>query len=149
MEAKRKMDELKKILAAKLEKEGWDSIRQFTMRSRIPLSQETTRRAFGESDKPLEPASVAVIARYLGFSPEEIKGFLRDYTEDDDLWQMIGREDTRYTVTDLAVLEAFKTLAEHGTPATLKSLADHMDLLAKTIEVDIREHTDKLRRRLS
>jgi hypothetical protein len=49
-EAKKKAAALQKLLSDRMSDEGFQNIRQFHMESRIPLSQETIRRAFSDTD---------------------------------------------------------------------------------------------------
>lgn len=145
-ELRKKANDLRDMLTRKLNSQGWDSIRQFTQKSGVPYSQETTRRAFTESEKPLEPATLAIICRHLGYSPEDIKSILRDYTDDEHLWPLIGRQDTKMTIYDQALMLAVEQITKDH-PELLRSLADYLDLLAASTGADVKEHTEKLRRK--
>ena len=140
--------ELKKLLNRQLENEGWESLRQFTSGSKIPLSAETIRRAFMAQDyKNMEPMSLAIICRYLNFTPDEIRDMLKTYTNDNVLWPMIGKGDgVRLSVYDQALLGAAKTIAGDDKER-MTMLADQFDLMARAVGVDVSEYTRQIRRR--
>ncbi len=63
------------IFQEKLE-ENYENIGDFVKRSRIPISMETIRRLITDHT-PVNTTSLIIIAKYLGFSNQEISDILR------------------------------------------------------------------------
>ena len=91
--------------------------------------------------------SLAVICRYLNFTPDEIRDLLKTYTNDTVLWPMIGKGDgVRLSVYDQALLAAAKTIAGDDKER-MTILADQFDLMARAVGVDVSEYTRQIRRK--
>lgn len=137
--------ELYKIMLDRMHAEGWENIRQFTVGSRVPFSLETVRRMFSECDyKNISPPTVAVIARHLGFKTNEIKDILKDYTDDEEFWRMIG-ETSPLTADQEAIVGVFDAFMSAGGEATA-TFFSQIDLVAKMYNVDIADQMDRLKR---
>ncbi len=146
MGGKRRAADLRKLLGEKLNKEGFENIRQFCISTRIPLSAETVRRGFVDTGKELEPFSLVILCRYLNFTSDEIRDILKGYTDDKDIWPLLGKSSRgQLTVLEDAIIRAVKAIRE-AKPEYLASLADYIDLLATAAGVEVTEHTDKLRK---
>jgi hypothetical protein len=89
--------EKRNVLLEKL-RENWDTISDFFRQTRIPLSQETVRRALYENEK-VSALTFIVLAKYLGYSPVEIRGLLK---KPDDY--VISRGEERRYASELADL---------------------------------------------
>lgn len=93
-------EELLSILRNRLEDEGWDSIRNFTISNQktMCISVETTRRVFGfmtTDHKGIEAYTLANVMLHLNFSRTQIRDALKQYTNDNLMWRLIGGEDER------------------------------------------------------
>jgi hypothetical protein len=89
--------EKKNVLLEKL-RENWDTISDFFRQTQIPLSQETVRRALYENER-VSALTFIVLAKFLGFSPVEIRGLLK---KPDDF--VISRGEERRYAAELADL---------------------------------------------
>ena len=147
-EAKKKAAALKKLLSDRMSDEGFQNIRQFHMESRIPLSQETIRRAFSDTDyyKAMETSTLIIICVHLGYKPDEIREILVNYTDDKYFHKLIGKQPKEVLSTfDDALLKATTEIVK-GNPSAPKLVADMLDFVAATSSVDVTIHTDKIRR---
>lgn len=105
--------ELYKVMYDKLIEQGWENVRRFTDASGVPYSLETTRRLFNECTyKGIAPATIAVIARYLGFTPTEIRGLLKEYTTDEEIWPMIGVGENQLSKDEEYWVQLYHELSE-------------------------------------
>jgi len=142
---KKKVDkELYEVLHNKMLESGWDSVRSFTNGSKVPFSVETTRRIFNECDyKGLAPTTVAIVAKYLGFTTNEIRDLLRDYTTDRDLWPLIGDSTTRLSTEEEAMVTIYNAIKDKK-PELVTTIAEQIQTLCKLAGVDVSEQTKKL-----
>ena len=130
----------------KLKCEGWENIRQFTDGAKVPFSLETTRRLFSDhDDKNVAPITIAIVGRHLGFTPKEIKGFLKKYTTDQDIWPMLGESETPLTQDEEALLKAYRALKD--TERARGFIADQLDMVAMAVSIDVSKYTKIIRRK--
>jgi len=148
-EARRKAQELQKLLTDRMSSEGHENLRKFHIGSRIPLSPETVRRAFTDTDyyKAMEPMTLVIICQHLNFKPDEIREILANYTDDKYLHKMIGKQPKEtLSVFDEAVLAAVREIVK-ASPESTEHLANGLEILAWGAGVDIGAHTGTIRRR--
>ncbi len=132
---------LYEILHKKLIEGGWENIRRFTDGSKVPFSVETTRRLFSEcSYKGVAPATIAIVAKYLGFSANEIRDLLREYTTDRDLWPLIGDSTNRLTKEEEATIALTNRLKEQNIDA-YDSVLSHIETVGKMVGINVDEVT--------
>lgn len=139
---------LYKILSDKMRDEGWANCRQFTLGTKIPLSVETTRRAFDPCEhKGLEALTIAMIAAHLNFTSAEIAHLLKTYTTDDFLWKLIqvgGGESL--TPMEACVLAACRVIMAVG-PSAIAMLASQLEMVASAVGCDVSQYTGNLKKR--
>lgn len=136
----------RELMERRLHAEGWDNIRQFAMRSGVPFSVETARRIFnGSPDKQIEPATIAICCRYLGMKSDEIRAILQDYTEDKEIWRLIGSDGEELSPVELSVLTATRMIMKKS-PSSIGKLAEYLDTLGKSVGVNVASHVEGLRR---
>ena len=143
----KKDEQLRAKLIFKLASEGWENPRQFHLGSGVArkFSIETTRRAFNPCDyKSMEPATLLVICKYLNFTPNEIRDILKDFTDDKEIWPLIGEGGATLTPQEEAVVEVFRMIRV-AKPELLPNLADMLDLLALPAGIDCKALTNRLR----
>lgn len=148
-DAKRKAAELNKLLLARLVDEGYKNVRQFHMESKIPLSPETVRRAFGDVDyyKAMEESTLIMVCTHLNYRADEIRDILVKYTDDKYFHKIIGKQPANtLSPLDDAVTKAMSDIIKVN-PGSVKLLADMLDFLAMGSGIDVTVHTDKIRRR--
>lgn len=143
--AKKPITELQKKLRVRLEKEGWDNISHFSMKSGIQYSMETVRRAFNTQDygKKLEPATLATIMFHLGFQPKEIKESLAMYTDDTALHKIISEIDLQLTPTEQSFIGAYRAITK-VKPDITKHLAGFFVMVGDCCKIDVSAYTDQL-----
>ncbi len=121
--------ELHSILYDKMLDSGWTSIRSFTEGSNVPMSIETVRRVLSDVEKKgIAPVTIAIISKYLGFNPNEIKELLQTYTEDDDIWRLIGDHSNSMTQDEQAMQNIYHKIKQSGGDA-LSQFTTHLSLL--------------------
>jgi hypothetical protein len=143
----KKDEQLRAMLVHKMASEGWENPRQFHLGSGVArkFSIETTRRAFNPCDyKTMEPSTLLVICKYLNFSANEIKGILKNFTDDQELWPLLGDGATALTTQEEAIVEVFR-LIRAAKPEILPNIADMLDLMAMTAGVECKTLTNRLR----
>ena len=139
-------NELRTIMSQKLRDEGWDNIKQFMVSTKVPFSLETVRRAFNACDyKNLEASTLAIIMKYLNYTPNEIKHLLMTYTSDRDLVELIGDGGHEYTLYEQRLVEAYRAIIK-ANPSLSAALADQIDLVGRLAGVSTKKYTDALRR---
>jgi len=146
MTGPKKVDkELYQILYQRMIDQGWDNIRRFTAGSKVPFSIETKRRLFNECDyKSVAPITIAIVARYLDFTNEEIRELLQKYTTDRDVWPLIGDSDERLTNEERAWLELFSSISKNSK--LKENIFDQIEMLADLSGEDVSEQLKILRR---
>jgi DNA-binding transcriptional MerR regulator len=131
------MKELKKRM-----ERDYDNVSDFHRRSRVPVSYETCRRFFIEGQK-IAFSNFLAILLYLGFSPSEIKSFLKApdkfVVEDDhqlckDIVHIIGESTITLNAEEKAILSAYAKLKE--TPC-IEYVAESAKMCAKAHNVNI------------
>ena len=136
--------QLNEILRERMLSEGWDTIPEG---SKVPFSLETTRRIFNDKEYlTVAPHTIAVVARYLGFEPNEIRDLLREHTKDKDLWPMIGDSVERITEDEKALIGCYQKIAEKSRKVALCALVPQLELIAALVKADITEDIDRLKR---
>lgn len=148
-EAKRKATELRKLLWDRMVSEGYENVRKFHIKSRIPLSPETVRRAFSDVDyyKAMETSTLIIVCVHLNFKADEIREILVNYTDDKYFHKLIGKQPTEtLSVLDEAVVRATAEIIK-ANPEAQGYLASTLDFMADCAGVDVSIHTDKIRRR--
>ena len=143
----KKEEKLRSLLVLKMASEGWENPRQFHLGSGVArkFSIETTRRAFNPCDyKSMEPSTLLVICKYLNFSPSEIKGILKDFTDDREIWPLLGDCSVSLTTQEEAMVEVFRMIRA-AKPEILPNIADMLDLMAMTAGVECKALTNRLR----
>lgn len=122
--------QLYKIMHDKMLEQGWENVRRFTEASGVPFSLETTRRLFNECTyKGIAPATIAIIARYLGFSTAEIRNLLREYTTDEEIWPMIGVDDGKLSKDEEHWLQLYHELS--ANPDLYQAVITQIDSACK------------------
>jgi len=138
--------ELKKKLVRRLTDEGYDSVREFLRKTRVPFSLETIRRAFNECDyKNIESSTLAIVLKYLNYTHNEIKHILTEYTDDKELVQLIGDTGEQYDMYEQRLVQAYRVIIK-AAPDMGPVLADQLDLIGRVARVDTAGITDILRR---
>jgi hypothetical protein len=138
--------DLYEIMWKKMQQQGWQTIRHFTEGSHVPFSVETTRRMFSKCDyKNIAPATVAIIAKYLGFTPQEIRDLLREYTNDKDLWPLIGEGSNALSPEEEAVLSVYRKVVECD-PSMREHMASSASLYASSCNIDLSYEIGMLKR---
>lgn len=148
MDDKQKRQEIIKIASQRLQEQGWDNVSHFADKSGVPYSMEAVRRAFTDTGekKVLSPATLAVVLRYLNFSLKEIKDILQTYTKDNEIWRLIGEDDSEsLTKEEKALIAAYREITQDRKDMISK-LADQMKLLSEIAGKDISRHTDLMSR---
>jgi hypothetical protein len=143
----KKEEVLRALLVKKMAAEGWDNPRQFHLGSGVSrkFSIETTRRAFNPCDyKTMEPSTLLVICKYLNFSANEIKEILKTYTDDKEIWPLLGDSSESLTTQEEAIVEVFRMIRA-AKPEILPNIADMLDLMAMTAGVECKALTNRLR----
>jgi hypothetical protein len=133
------MRELKKRM-----ERDYDNVSDFHRRSRVPVSYETCRRFFIEGQKIAFSNFLALLI-YLGFSPSEIKSFLKApdkfVVEDDhqlckDIISIIGESEITLNAEEKAILSAYAKLK--GSPC-VQYIAEAAFMCCKAHNMDIDE----------
>ena len=143
----KKEEQLRALLVNKMAAEGWENPRQFHLGSGVArkYSIETTRRAFNPCDyKSMEPSTLLVICKYLNFSANEIKDILKNYTDDKEIWPLLGDGATALTTQEEAMVEVFRMIRA-AKPEILPNIADMLDLMAMTAGIECKALTNRLR----
>lgn len=134
------------IMKDRMSVEGWDTIRRFTEGSKVPFSLETTRRIFNEKEyESVAPTTIAIVARYLGFKPNEIRDLLKKYTDDKDLWPMLGDSEGRITEDEQAIVDCYKKITE-AKSGIGEVLVRQLEFVAMIAGVDITAEVHRLKR---
>lgn len=108
-------------------KENYENIGDFMKRSKIPVSMETVRRLITDR-KPVNTTSLLMIAKYLGFTNEEIRDILlkpNDYILRDakemkfvkDFISLMGFGGVEISDHDKILLGSMQELAKISRPA--------------------------------
>jgi len=138
--------ELKKKLSRRLIDEGYDSVRGFLHKTKVPYSLETIRRAFNDCDyKNIEVSTLVVVLKYLNYTPNEIKQIVTEYTDDKDLVALIGDTNVEYSMYEQRLVEAYRMIME-ADPGIGPVLADQLNLVGRAARVNVSEFTEVLRR---
>lgn len=137
--------ELKKMLRDRLDSEGWDNVRAFCKQTKIPISSETVRRALHDEYTSLEPASMAIICRYLRFTNAEIRDILKTYTSDRDLWRMISDDPEHLSIYEVAVAKAYRKIVG-ARGEFIGKIAYYLEVIGEAAAVDIKQEIGLLRR---
>jgi hypothetical protein len=106
--------------------ENYENIGDFMKRSLAPVSMETVRRLVTEG-KPVNTTSLIMVAKYLGFTNEEIRDILLspgDYILKDakdlryaaDFVSLMGYGAEALTEHDKIVLDAFRNIRKENPP---------------------------------
>jgi DNA-binding transcriptional MerR regulator len=114
--------EKRSVLLERL-RENWDTISDFFRQTGIPLSQETVRRALYENEK-VSTLTFIVLAKYLGFSPAEIRGLLKkpdDYVISrgkerryaSELADLIVERENAFTQREDALIQCVRIVTAH------------------------------------
>jgi hypothetical protein len=137
-----------KMMNARLVAEGWDTVTQFTQKSKVPYTVETVRRGFVDCGvKQLSADTLAVILRYLNYSRGEIKEILETYTDDTEMTKLIGDDASSTLTADQAAwVEIFNKL-EAGRPGLAAQMVGQIELAAKLANIDITEEAKVIGRK--
>lgn len=136
------------IFRDKLEKEGWNSIRHFTMakQSSMKLTSETTRRLFIECDyKSFEASTVANVALHLNFTRLEIKDILQKYTNDTLIWRLIGDDGESLSTDEASIISMLRKVAAKSNDI-YHSVAMVIGTMADGLGIDVSEEIGRLRK---
>lgn len=122
----------------------YHTLQDFKKRTGCKLSAETIR-AHIYNARPASAPILMLLAKHLDFTPAQIRQMLID-CGDTDFHQLLAADDAseRLSTADRALLAAVHTITEQR-PEHLKTIADHLDLIAAACGVRIDEHTVKLR----
>ncbi len=119
---------MKKNLLLDKMRENFDDLADFVKRSHMPVSMETVRRALYEG-KAISIPSLILIAKYLRFTPNEIKQIIQD-AGDVDFSELIGDQNTILQPWEKAILEASRQIVDKKGKAALNVIADQLALVA-------------------
>jgi hypothetical protein len=87
-----------------------------------------------------------IIAKYLGFSPKEIKGMLIKQGET-DFSSLIGDSvEKPIEASDTALIEAVRKITSKD-PTLINSIAHNLELAARASDVDISQQLSRLKRK--
>jgi hypothetical protein len=134
-----KKNEMFRLLEHRMQEQGWSNITHFTHGSKIPYSVETVRRAFSDQGRrQLSSDTLAILCRYLGMNKQEIREFLKTYTDDNELWKLIGDEGEgiQLDIDEQAFLDIFRKIKSQRADVS-DLIADNLSFLAKSIGIDI------------
>jgi len=131
----------------RISEEGWSSTRQFCLNAGFDLSGETVRKLVNALDFQVEPATLAIILRALNYTHDEIRSMLQEFTDDKDLWPMIGGGKRVFNIYEESVRQAVNTIMDAGKEDAGNLIADQIDIVARAFGVDVSEHTNKIRRK--
>lgn len=136
---------LYKILTDRLHSQGWDNNTHFARSSGIPYTRETTSRAFEKhSSRHIANDTLATVLKFLNYKPMEIKEFLKEYTDDNEIWPMIQIDGPELTKQEEAILDMTRQLGNEQ--AYLGYLANQFEMLAKAAGLDFTNQIAILRR---
>lgn len=140
-------------LNTRLAMEGWENVRQFTLKSGVAktMSGETVRRAFAaHQEKDFAPITLANILQALNYNPAEIKEIFSRHFPDVDMKQVFigGAAEAKEVLTmqEAAVLGLYRRFASAARPEVNADLANSLDMIAKIAGVPSTDLTDRLRR---
>lgn len=133
------------ILMRRLEGQGGNNLWHFSHTSGIPFSHDVVRRCFGEHQKQVDVSSLAAVMLCLNYTHAEIKTLLRDYTNDDIMWRLIGPDTEGVTFDEQAMLYAYRKLVAKR-PELRNNIAGQLKLLAGAVDVDIQSEVAALMR---
>lgn len=134
----------KNLFQEKLQ-ENYENIGDFMKRSKIPVSMETVRRLITDR-KPVNTMSLIMIAKYLGFSNEEIRDVLRkpgDYILRDakemkfaaDFISLMGFGGEELTEHDKMFLKVIRKI-KNGKPSAYNLLIKNIMYICEAEDVD-------------
>lgn len=137
-----------KMMNDRLHQEGWETVTQFTAKSKIPYTVETVRRAFTDcGHKQLSADTLAIILRYLSCSRQEIRQILKTYTDDKEIIELIGDDGSQELTPDQqAWLDIYNKLYAQN-PSFATQLAQPLEWIASLASVDISKETALLGRK--
>lgn len=116
----------------------YKDITSFVRLSKIPMSLETVRRFLTEGLTITYP-SLILMAKYLNYTPNEIKSFL-EMTGDIEFVTLIGDHTFQLTKQEQALLEIWRLLKSKSV------VTDQLELVAKMDRVDISKLLPKIRK---
>jgi hypothetical protein len=142
-----KKKELFKKLNKKMEDQGWDNITHFTLTSKVPYSIETVRRGLSDcGHRQLGAETLAVICRYMGYDRAEIRDILKEYTDDNEIWRLIGDDKgDELTSDEWAVVEALRKLKTKNEDV-YSMIGENLGFIAKTLGIQIDRELSMLKR---
>jgi len=107
---------------------------------------ETVRRAMNECEyKGIAPHTLAIIAHFLGFTPNEIRDLLKTHTGDEVLWKLIGDHTSALSPDEESIVEIFRQIKGSGS-AALAQLVSHLSLIGSAFKIDLDANLAKIRR---
>lgn len=126
-------------------REKYADLSEFCKVSGVPVSSETCRRAIYE-DKPISTHLYILIAKYLGFTPKEIKGMLTKMGEK-EFSSIIGDSTAKpVDVSGVAVVEAIDKITSKD-PALINGIALNLEIAARAAGVDISDQLVRIKRK--